>query len=279
MNRTTGIDIGAGCVKVVAMTSEAGAHGIVLARRIERMRRRDAVAVAAELHQSVLEECGWAPEEVEYVATTGEADGVTFRTGHFYGMTTHARGALYLDRDVRGVIDVGALHTRAICMDERSRVMGYRMTSQCASGSGQFVENIVRYLGVTLAEVGELSISATNPEKPSSICAVLSETDVINMVSRGVPVADILKGIHLSMANRYARLLKSAEIKGAALMTGGLAHDLGMVAAMREELARQSIDVDLRTHPDSILAGAIGAALLGAYRLERLRRTPELAAP
>jgi bcr-type benzoyl-CoA reductase subunit D len=71
-------------------------------------------------------------------------------------------------------------------MDDRAKVLGYRMTSQCASGTGQFLENIARYLGVTLEEVGPLSLQGDRPEKVSGICAVLAETDVINMVSRGI---------------------------------------------------------------------------------------------
>jgi benzoyl-CoA reductase subunit D len=60
------------------------------------------------------------------------------------------------------------------------------MTSQCASGSGQFLENIARYLGVPLDDVGELSKQRPQPGNgQSSICAVLAETDVINMVSPG----------------------------------------------------------------------------------------------
>jgi hypothetical protein len=61
---------------------------------------------------------------------------------------------------VRAVIDIGALHARAVLMDERAKVLGYRMTSQCASGSGQFLENICRYLGVTIDEIGPLSLQA-----------------------------------------------------------------------------------------------------------------------
>jgi len=270
---TTGVDVGAGCIKCVALNSHAGQDPEVLGKRLERIRRRDPMTVATELHASLLDDLQITLDEVDYVATTGEGEYVPFRTGHFYGMTTHARGAIELEPEARGVVDVGALHTRAIQMDARSRVLGYRMTSQCASGSGQFVENIVRYLGVTLAEVGELSCSSTEPEKVSSICAVLAETDVINMVSRGIATSDILKGIHLSMANRYVRLLKSAGISGIALMTGGLAMDSGMVAAMREELDRQKIAVELRTHEDSIYAGALGAALLGAFRRDKLLRS------
>ena len=88
------------------------------------------------------------------------------------------------------------------------------MTSQCASGSGQFLENIARYLGVAIEEIGPLSQDARRTRRRcSSICAVLAETDVINMVSRGIATPDILKGIHLSMASRIVKLLKVTGIK------------------------------------------------------------------
>ena len=113
----------------------------------------------------------------------------------------------------RAVVDIGALNGRAIYVDERGKVLSYKMTSQCASGSGQFLENIARYLGVAVEEIGPLSQSSKNPEKCSSICAVLAETDVINMVSRGIATPDVLKGIHLSMASRIVKLLKVTGIK------------------------------------------------------------------
>jgi benzoyl-CoA reductase subunit D len=146
------------------------------------------------------------------------------------------------------------------------------MTSQCASGSGQFLENIARYLGVALDEVGELSQHAADPEAVSSICAVLAETDVINMVSRGISTQNILKGIHTSMADRLVKLLKSTKVgEGTVLVTGGLANDSGLVATMAERMVAQKMtDLDLRAHPDSIYAGAIGAALWGAFRHQKL---------
>jgi benzoyl-CoA reductase subunit D len=194
-------------------------------------------------------------------------------------MTTHARGGLFLDSGAGAVLDVGALHTRAVLMDPAARVLGYRMTSQCASGSGQFLENIARYLGVAIEEIGPLSQSSANPEKVSSVCAVLAETDVINMVSRGIATPDILKGIHLSMASRIVKLLKVTGIRsGVALLTGGLALDTGLLAAIREEMVSEKVDVTVTSHPDSIYAGAIGAALWGAYRHARLNRLESLAA-
>jgi benzoyl-CoA reductase subunit D len=272
---SAGVDVGSAVVKIAVMaTTEAGAERL-LAGRAERIRRRDPQAVAEGLFAELLHDVGVEAPALGYVATTGEGEAIPFRTGHFYGMTTHARGGLFLDPDARAIIDMGALHTRAVAMSDRSRVLGYRMTSQCASGSGQFLENIARYLGVSLEEVGTLSLQADHPEVCSSICAVLAETDVINMVSRGISLPNILKGIHKSMAGRAVRLLVSLGKPPVVLVTGGLANDVGLMAAMREAAVDQKMSVDIRYHERSMLAGAIGAALWGAFRARKLQRMRE----
>ncbi|GMV41313.1 MAG: hypothetical protein AMXMBFR64_30290 [Myxococcales bacterium] len=268
---TAGVDVGSAAVKVVVMeTGPAGER--LVGGRAERMRRRDTEAVAVGLFEDVLREVGLGKDDLAYVATTGEGENLPFRTGHFYGMTTHARGGLFIDPEARAVIDMGALHTRAVSMDDRAKVLGYRMTSQCASGSGQFLENIARYLGVSLEEVGTLSQQADAPETCSSICAVLAETDVINMVSRGISLPNILKGIHASMAGRAVKLVVSIGSPEVVLVTGGLSNDKGLVAAMRESAVEQKLHVDIRADERSILAGALGAALWGAFRVRRLQR-------
>jgi benzoyl-CoA reductase subunit D len=278
MTRTIGIDIGSGAVKSV-LFDHSGDVPVWRARRCERIRRRDPMTLAREGHDGVLADAGLAPADVDYVATTGEGENVAFATGHFYSMTTHARGGVFLDPQARAVVDIGALNGRAISVDARGKVLGYKMTSQCASGSGQFLENIARYLGVAVEEIGPLSRTSADPEKVSSICAVLAETDVINMVSRGIATPDILKGIHLSMASRIVKLLKVTGVKdGVALLTGGLALDTGLLAAIQEEMANEKVKVEARSHPDSIFAGAIGAALWGAFRHARLSELQAAAA-
>jgi benzoyl-CoA reductase subunit D len=271
MSVTAGIDVGSGAVKAVVMASDGGAAGRILAAHTERIRRRDIASVVDDAFAQALQQAEVTPGELAYVATTGDGEDVPFATGHFYGMTTHARGALYLEPEAQAVVDAGALHARAVAMDPRGKVLAYRMTSQCASGSGQFLENIARYLGVSLDEVGDLACRSTTPEKVSSICAVLAETDVINMVSRGISTPDILRGIHLSMAGRFAKLLRALKVRGVVLVTGGLANDSGLVQAFQQTLdADRGPPIVVRRHPASIHAGAVGAALWGAWRAERL---------
>ena len=275
---TVGIDIGSGVVKT-ALFRTAGDRHEWLAKRVERIRKRDPMELAQHGYEDVLADAKVAPNDVAYIATTGEGENVKFATGHFYSMTTHARGAVFLDPEARAVMDIGALNGRAIRVDERGKVLAYKMTSQCASGSGQFLENIARYLGVAVEEIGSLSKTSKEPEKVSSICAVLAETDVINMVSRGIATPDILKGIHLSMASRVVKLLKATGItSGHVLLTGGLALDEGLLAAIKEEMVNEKVNLDAANHPDSIYAGAIGAALWGAFRYEKLQELQSRAA-
>ncbi|NUN13400.1 MAG: benzoyl-CoA reductase subunit D [Myxococcales bacterium] len=281
---TIGIDPGSSSVKVAIMTSYAGSDGRILATTTQRIRRRNVQSV---VKATVDEACraanvNWG--DFDYVTSTGDGDAVEDKTGHFYSMTTHARGALYLVPTAKAVLDIGALHARAIRIAETGRVENHRMTSQCASGSGQFLENIARYLGVPLDDVGKLSVGAKKPETVSSICAVLAETDVINMVSREISTADILKGIHLSIAGRLVRLLRAIHSEGVVLVTGGLAKDEGLLSSLNDILVEETTkknrhpvaELTFTTHHDGILAGAIGAALLGAYRYEQLERRGRL---
>jgi len=279
MTLAAGIDVGTGAIKAVVFEVPEGdeENAKWKSRYIEKVRRRDPLKLAREAFEAAVSEIGVREDDISYVATTGEAESLTFPTGHFYSMTTHARGAVYLEPDVDAVLDIGALHGRAITVTERGKVKDYRMTSQCASGSGQFLENIARYLGITQEEIGDLSQQADDPEKVSSICAVLAETDVINMVSRQITSANILKGIHLSMATRLLKLLRVIRVsEGRVLVTGGLALDGGLIAALNETTTDQKINVDIVGHADSIYAGAIGAAIWGAFRYHKLARLGNL---
>ena len=268
MTLSAGIDVGTGAVKVAIFRSDRAGVEDCLALRSASLRRRDVNSVVESLWGLALAWAGVEAHEIDYTATTGHGEDLPWATGHFYGMTTHARGAKYLDPEARAVLDIGALHARAIRMDARSKVLQYRMTSQCASGTGQFVENIARYLGVTVADVGELSLQSRDPETVSSICAVLAETDVINMVSRGIKAEDILKGIHQSMAQRFAKLLRAVKAEGVLMLTGGLSGDVGLHATLTDALQREArnLDIHVRSDERGLYAGAIGAALWGAYR-------------
>jgi benzoyl-CoA reductase subunit D len=266
------VDVGTSAVKAVVMGFGDGEPKVLGTWR-ERILRRDAAQVAELAYEAALEAAKVKRSDVAYVASTGEGDELGFRDGHFYGMTTHARGASYLVPGAKAVVDIGALHARVMCI-EGVKVVRSKMTSQCAAGTGQFLENIARYLGIRTDEIGPLSLEAKRAEVCSGICAVLSETDVINMVSRGVPTGEILRGVHDSIAQRLARLLRSADASGTVVLTGGLAADTGLAGSMRRQLGGdKGVPLEIVAPTLSTFAGAIGAALWGEFRYERLKKS------
>ena len=271
-----GIDVGSNFIKLVFV--DYSSNPKLIDKHTEKIRKRNPSQVSDEMIQAMLVKHHLKYEDVAYLASTGEGDLVKRKRGHFYGMTTHARAANYFFSDAKSVVDLGALYVRAIKINEGSRVMDYKMTGQCASGSGQFLENISRYLGLSIEEVGDVSLTAKNPEISSGICAVLAETDVINMVSRGITTPDIIKGIHLSIANRIIKLLSSLKAESPIVLTGGMALNKGMIQAIEEQLAETGKKFVIKTHPDAIYAGAIGAALWGGFRHIKLKEKKAVAA-
>ena len=267
---TMGIDVGGSYVKGVLM--EYADSPVLMDKRCEKIRRRNPSEVATDIIDHLLEKNGLSyDQDIAYLASTGEGEMVVKKRGHFYSMTSHARGGKYFMPEARTVVDMGGLYVRAIKIDERGRVMDYKMTGQCASGSGQFIENISRYLGLAIDEVGDMSLLSENPEVPSGICAVLAETDVINSVSRGISTPDIIKGIHMSIGNRVVRLISKLKAESPIILVGGMGMNKGMVAAVKELAAENRIKFEIVTHPDAIYSGAIGAALWGGYRHLKLK--------
>ena len=138
----------------------------------ERIRRRDPASVAKWPRVGAGER-GAEEGRRGYIASTGEGDTLDSRDGHFFGITTHARGASFLIPEARAVVDAGALHARVLVIDERHRVVSSRVTRRCAAGTGQFLENFARYFGIRTDEVGPLSF-----RRPARRCAAASARSV-----------------------------------------------------------------------------------------------------
>ncbi len=271
---TMGVDVGGSYVKAVLMSYNniTQDHKLV-DKQTEKIRKRDPKDVVVEAVDTLLSRNKLDyDKDIAYLASTGEGEMVQRKTGHFYSMTCHARGGVYFVPGAKTVVDMGGLYVRAIKVDHRGKVMDYKMTGQCASGSGQFIENISRYLGLAIEEVGAMSLKADNPEVPSGICAVLAETDVINLVSKGLSTPNIVKGINVSIAQRVIKLMGSLRAETPIALVGGMGMNAGMIQAI-EELSAENKKATMTfvSNPDAIYSGAIGAALWGGYRYYKLK--------
>ena len=258
-----GIDIGSGTTKCV-LVDEAGA----VRGRGQARTRADFEKVTRETLATALEEAGFDGEAIAYTATTGLGRyAVPFRDIQITDLTCGARGAATACPEARFVLDIGAQCSRAIRLRDGGKVKEFHMNEKCAAGSGGFLERAAKYLEVPLAEVGPLSLRATRPQAISSVCAVLAETEIINHISEGVTVDNILRGIHNSLADRALSLLKRVGLDGPVAFIGGVARQEGMVVALRDKLG---VPVHVPEGPQ--FTAALGAALLGRQRFLKTGR-------
>jgi predicted CoA-substrate-specific enzyme activase len=284
MRYVAGIDSGSGFTKAVIIRQhEPDRPSVVLGRGIARtgvnMDQSARVALDAAIKDARLQ-----ASDIAYVATTGFGRyGISFRDIQITEITSGARGAYFLHPEAAVVLDIGSQSTRAVSLREAGRVRAFKTNDKCAAGSGSFIQRAAKYLQVEIEEVGELALKSDNSQSISSVCAVLAESEIINHVSSGVSIEDILRGIYDSLADRAALLLKRVESrqrvgsdrdsdaqhvespKREVLFIGGVAAQRGMVRALEQRLGTK-VSVPL----DCEYVCALGAALLGLKRLQKL---------
>ncbi len=263
MRHTAGIDVGTGLTKAVILApGRNGEPPTVLARALTRtgVELEKAAARALEMAR---EQAGLPPDAPCYVSTTGFGRySVSFRDLQATEITSAARGAWFLFPQASCVLDIGSQSTRAIHLRDTGRVAAFKTNDKCAAGSGSFIARAAKYLQIPLEQVGELSLQAQNPQPISSICAVLAESEIINHVSAGVSVEDILRGIHDSLADRAANLLKRVGLGSELTFVGGVARQQGMVKALETRLG---LKVNVPENCEYVCA--LGAGLLGLKRM------------
>lgn len=261
MSYVLGLDLGARATKGVLLDPDGGElartslpTGVFFQRVAEQV--RDRCCELGELE----------PDEIAYVASTGYGRyRVPFRQVQITEITCHARGAVDLFPNTRTVIDGGAQNTRAMRIGPDGRVRAFRQNDKCASGSGRFLERVAKALELELEQLGPRALQATDPCEISSICAVLAESEVINLVSQERPIEDILAGAHRAITGRITSLVKPLKPEPEVTLTGGVVQNPAFVACISEILG-----CPVNVSPDNEYAGALGAALLGRYRLRRV---------
>ena len=245
--------------KVIAHTTLLTGHNLALASE----KILDETCKSANLKTS----------DIFYVASTGYGRyQAPMRQIQITDISCHAMGARHLFPNTSSVLDVGAQNAKAMRIDENGRVVKFRMNDKCASGAGRFLERVAKGLELELEEIGALSLRSKDPQPISSICAVLAESEVINLVTTGYPVEDILMGTNLSISDRIVALLRQVSSDGEVTLTGGITKNVGMVKALEQKVGKH-----LNVCEDSEYAGAIGACLLARRRLKKLEEQKMMA--
>jgi predicted CoA-substrate-specific enzyme activase len=261
-----GIDVGARYTRAVVLSGDRRLAGRSLVKSGAFFTR-----AAEESCEAALADARIARTDLAYVASTGYGRSqVPFRDLQVTELTCHASGALHLFPGTHTVLDMGAQNTRVMAVSPEGRVTRFMMNDKCAAGAGRFLERVSTTLEVPLEQLGARALTAREPQPISSVCAVLAESEVINLVSQELPVEEILLGIHHSIADRIMTIVCQTGLEAEITLTGGMVHNGAMVRVLEDRMRHR-----LNVCPDGEYAGALGAALLGRRRLDKRMASPE----
>ena len=213
---------------------------------------------AGSAFEQALARAAIAEADVARVVATGYGRAsIDFAAKTVTEITCHALGARRLFAQARTVIDIGGQDSKVIRLADDGRVEDFSMNDKCAAGTGRFLEVMARSLDTDLGSLGRLSALSTENVRISSTCTVFAESEVVALVAKGAAKEDIIRGLHRSVAERVYAMVARLRAEGPFVMTGGVAKNSGVVAALEERLGASLL---LPEEPQ--IVGALGAAIV-----------------
>ena len=257
-NYFAGIDIGSTMTKAVIL--DDGIIASVIGPTGPEHRR-----LANQVMEEALQRADLPFNAITYIVATGYGRiSVPFADRQVTEITCHARGIVSLFPNARTIIDIGGQDSKAITINAKGRPTNFVMNDKCAAGSGRFIEVIADSLGLRLEEMGDISLKSKSPAKISNICTIWAQQEVAARLAEGAPVPDLVAGIHESLADRVARMVKRLKVEKDVILTGGGGKNKGLIHALAKYL-----DCEILVPEEPLITGALGAALLGKDLVEK----------
>ena len=208
---------------------------------------------AARALEEALAQAGLTEADLTATVTTGYGRAaIDLGDKSVTEITCHARGAHFLNPDVRTVIDIGGQDSKVIRLDDRGGVASFVMNDKCAAGTGRFLEMMAKTLELSLEEISTIGLQWKEEITISSMCTVFADSEVVSLVARNKALPDIVHGLNNSVASRAAALFRRVKGEPVCMMTGGV------------KAIEGALDLPLFIHEDAQVCGALGAALFAA---------------
>jgi len=214
--------------------------------------------LANKVMEQALEEARLPFDEITYIVSTGYGRiNVPFTDRQITELTCHARGVSSFFPSVRTALDIGGQDAKGLKIKD-GKLQDFVMNDKCAAGTGRFLEVVADTLSLKLEDLGNISLKSKSKVDISNTCTIFAQQEITSRISDGVPIEDIVAGLHASIASRAVGMLKRLKVEPDVVFTGGVAKNTGVVKAVSEALGYEVLVPD-----DPLISGALGAALLG----------------
>lgn len=248
---TAGIDIGSSTSKVVIMKND-----IILSQDIITT-GAESINSAQKVMDAALKNLNLKIENIDKIIATGYGRVIVpFAHETMTEISCHAKGAHWIFPSARTILDMGGQDCKAIRCDDKGRLQNFIMNDKCAAGTGRSLELMSRVLGISLDDLGEISLKSKDEVKINSTCAVFAKSEVTTLIRDGWEMSDVLAGLHSSITARVYTLLRGVGVEPDLVITGGIGKNRGMVQKIEECLGLKTMLPD-----EPQIVGALGAAL------------------
>jgi len=256
-----GIDVGSTMTKAVILNE--GIIASIIGPTGPEQRR-----LANKVMEEALKKANLSLQAIAYIVSTGYGRiNVPFADRQFTEITCHAKGIISLFPNAKTIIDIGGQDIKAIKIDVTGKTTDFVMNDKCAAGSGRFIEVIADTLGLPLEKVADLSLQSKSPAKISNICTIWAQQEVAASLAQGVPVSDLLAGVHHALADRICRMVNRLRVDDDVIVTGGGGKNKGLLKALSEQLGHEILVPE-----EPLITGALGAALMGKEIVENAKQ-------
>jgi predicted CoA-substrate-specific enzyme activase len=247
-----GVDIGSTMTKVVLLDQASNLLSFIKGPTGAEHRQ-----LANDVMRQALEQASLQIDDISCIVATGYGRlNVPFADRQITELSCHARGVSILFPNARTAIDIGGQDAKCMRIDN-GRLINFVMNDKCAAGTGRFLEVTAATLGIKLEDMGDISLKSTRKIQISNLCTIFAQQEVVGLLSRGEKLENILAGLHDALASRVAALARRLGIEPDLVLTGGVAKNIGMVEAMRQNLGGE-----IFVPEEPLLTGALGAAIL-----------------
>jgi predicted CoA-substrate-specific enzyme activase len=167
-----------------------------------------------------------------------------------------AKGALFLNKNSRTVIDIGGNIHKTIRYDQDGNLLDVIQNDKCADGLGIFYMTMAKALGVSEQELSELALESTKHVSVAIHCAASAESEAIDLLCQGVDIADVADAISRFIVERVAAMCTTMSLAKEIVVAGGLAKSQAIIRHL-SSLIKQGVSVV--SLPEYV--GAIGAVM------------------
>ncbi len=172
-------------------------------------------------------------------------------------ISAQTEGAVMHYPDCDTIFEIGGQDSKYMHV-AAGKLIDFEMNKVCAAGTGAFLEEQIKKLGITMEEFLTYAMRAEHPCELGNRCTVYIEGSVNRALAEGHPMEDVCAGLAYAIATNYLyRVVNQKNIGDKIAVQGGIAYNQAVVCAFRAISGK-----NVRVSPYFAVTGAMGAASL-----------------